>query len=116
MLQINSEWTNNGNFPVYLDPKELEISIYAIKADSEVGFISFDRPGPKVGSLYPRKTWGEYFFEPKTKSIIQSVAIVEKGRSYLIKVSFGLDEKRHGSLGDNLWTYERCMVVHIPAQ
>jgi hypothetical protein len=115
LLQIDSEWTNNGNFPAYIDPETLEVSIFSIRPDIQVGFLKSGRPpGPKVAKILPKKKWLGYFFEPKTKSTVQTVAVVESGRSYLVQLSFALDEKRHGSIGDYLWTYERSIVVDVP--
>jgi hypothetical protein len=115
LLQIDSEWTNNGNFPAHIDPNTLEVNIYLIKPDTQVGFMKSGRPpGPRVAKILPRKKWIGYFFEPKTKSMVQTVAVVETARSYLVVLSFALDEKRHGSVGDFLWTYERSLVVNIP--
>jgi len=116
LLQIDSDWINNGTFPAYIDPDTLEVSVFSIKPEAEVGFLKPDHPpGPKVAKILPKKKWIGYFFEPKTKSSVQTVAVVESGRSCVVKLSFALDEKHHGSIGDYLWTYERSIVVVVPA-
>jgi len=115
LLQIESVWINNGIFPAYVDHDTLEVSIIALDRDAKVGFIKSDcPPGSKIANIFPRKNWMGYFFEPKTKSTIQTAAIVDRGQAYLVQFSFALDEKHHGSIGDHLWTYERSIVVDVP--
>jgi hypothetical protein len=109
IVSIEALWVNHSPFPIYMDVERCEIKIYLI-SESHLSLnqgiiLKEDLGQPICASIFLKKLIEkDYFFEPKSESLIVNHFVLEPG-------IYGIRMVLHGLNEGELWWKEKIVDI-----
>ena len=86
-VEVISDWENTSPASIMLDPTASRIELFVVDSDLSVGvYLPSHHTGDIITSHLPFEGFSKYEMEPNTKSRVQTNYILEKGKTYLVRV------------------------------